>query len=50
MLGEPETQAKLQKISTLADWRTPSELRNAIEEDFKHYGVLLPAIGIRAED
>lgn len=50
MLGEPETQLKLQKISTLADWRSPAELRKAIDADFKHYGELLPAIGIRPED
>ncbi len=50
MLAEPETQARLKRISTLPDWRTPSELRMAIDADYKYYAELLPAIGIRADD
>jgi tripartite-type tricarboxylate transporter receptor subunit TctC len=50
MLAEPETQARLKRISTVADWRTPSELRKVIEEDRRFYAELLPAIGIRPED
>ena len=50
MLAEPETQARLKRISTLPDWRTPSDLRMAIDADYKYYAELLPAIGIRADD
>ncbi|MGH8856480.1 MAG: Bug family tripartite tricarboxylate transporter substrate binding protein [Polaromonas sp.] len=50
MLAEPDTQARLQRISTLPDWRTPSDLRMAIAADYKYYAELLPAIGIRPED
>ena len=50
MLAEPETQARLKRISTLPDWRNPSDLRMAIEADYKYYAELLPAIGIRADD
>ena len=50
MLAEPETQTRLKRISTLPDWRNPSDLRSAIETDYKYYAELLPAIGIRADD
>lgn len=50
MLTEPETQARLKRISTLPDWRSPSDLRMAIEADYKYYAELLPAIGIRPDD
>ncbi len=50
MLAEPETQARLQRMSTLADWRPSSELRLAMDADYKYYGELLPVIGIRPED
>lgn len=50
MLNESETQAKLQRMSTLPDWRSPTELLKAIESDYKYYSELLPAIGIRPGD
>lgn len=49
-LQEPETQARLQRISTVPDWRTPTQLEQAILADRRFYGELLPAIGIRPED
>jgi tripartite-type tricarboxylate transporter receptor subunit TctC len=49
LLAEPDTQARLQRISTVPDWRTPEQLERAIEADWKFYGELLPAIGMRAE-
>lgn len=50
MLAEPETQARLKRMSTLPDWRTPADLRMAIEADYNYYAELLPVIGIRPED
>lgn len=50
MLAEPETRARLQRISTVADWRAPAELRQAIEEDRRFYAELLPAVGIQPTD
>lgn len=50
MLAEPETQARLQRMSTLPDWRSPANLRSTMEADDKYYAELLPAIGIRPED
>lgn len=49
-LAEPETQARLQRMSAMADWRTPADLVRAIQADRVFYGELLPAIGIRPED
>lgn len=50
LLAEPETQARLQRISTVADWRTPADLRKAIEGDRRFYAELLPAVGIQPTD
>lgn len=49
LLAEPDTQARLQRISTVPDWRTPAQLESAIQADWQFYGELLPAIGMRAE-
>lgn len=49
MLAEPETRKRLERVSALAYWQTPDELRNALEAEYNLYGVLLPAIGIRKE-
>lgn len=50
ILAEPETQARLKRISTVADWRTPGDLRKAIQDDRRFYAELLPAVGIQPED
>lgn len=50
MLAEPETRKRLERVSALAYWQTPDELRKALESDYNFYGELLPAIGIRKED
>jgi len=50
LLQEPETQARLQRISAMPDWRTPAQLERAIQADWKFYAELLPAIGIRPEE
>ena len=50
ILAEPETQARLKRISTVADWRTPGDLRKAIQDDRRFYTDLLPAVGIQPED
>lgn len=50
LLAEPETQARLQRTSTLATWAEPAVLLKGIQADQQYYGTLLPAIGIRPED
>ncbi|MNE91356.1 hypothetical protein D3C80_1889580 [compost metagenome] len=50
LLQEPETQARLRRISTLPDWRPPGELQQAIQGDFRFYAELLPRIGLQAEN
>lgn len=49
MLKEPATQQRLQRISTLPDWRTPGQLREAIRQDARFYARLLPSIGLKPE-
>lgn len=50
LLEEPDTQARLQRISAAPDWRTPAQLTLAIQTDSAFYAELLPAIGIRPEE
>lgn len=50
LLAEPETRARLQRISTISAWATPAELSRYIESDHRYYATLLPAIGLRPED
>lgn len=50
VLAEPDTQARLQRMSTLVEWETPAELRQSMESDYNFYGELLPAIGIHPEE
>jgi len=49
-LAEPETRARLQRVSAIADWRPPAELMHAVQSDYRFFGELLPAIGLRPED
>ncbi|NWF44739.1 tripartite tricarboxylate transporter substrate binding protein [Hydrogenophaga sp. D2P1] len=49
-LAEPDTQARMQRISALPAWGSPAELMRGVDNDFRFYGELLPAIGLNAED
>lgn len=49
-LAEPDTQARMQRISAMPAWAAPADLVRSIEADFRFYGELLPAIGLKAED
>lgn len=49
LLQEPETQARLRRISTLPDWRPPGELQQAIQSDYRFYADLLPKIGLQPD-
>jgi tripartite-type tricarboxylate transporter receptor subunit TctC len=50
VLAEPETRARLQRISAMPDWRSPADLMRALDGDYRFYGELLPAIGLKSED
>ena len=50
LLAEPDTKAKLQRMSTVSAWMTGSDLSKAIDSDHRFYSTLLPAIGLRPED
>ena len=49
-LAEPDTQARMQRISAMPAWGSPAELMRGVDNDFRFYGELLPAIGLKAED
>jgi tripartite-type tricarboxylate transporter receptor subunit TctC len=49
-LAEPDTQARMQRISAMPDWGSPADLMRGVDNDFRFYGELLPAIGLKAED
>jgi tripartite-type tricarboxylate transporter receptor subunit TctC len=50
VLDQPEIQARFRRTSTQAAWRTPEELRRALDADYQFYAELLPQIGLRPED
>lgn len=49
-LGEPDTQARMQRISALPAWSSPEDLMRGVDDDFRFYGELLPSIGLNAEE
>ena len=49
-LSEPETRKRLERVSALAYWQTPDDLRKSLEADYNFYSELLPAIGIKKEN
>ncbi len=49
-MARPEIRERFTRTSTLADWRSPADLRAAMDSDYRFNGELLPAIGIRPED
>jgi tripartite-type tricarboxylate transporter receptor subunit TctC len=49
-LAEPDTQARLARISALPEWSSPADLMRSFDSDYRFYGELLPAIGLKAED
>ncbi|MGE0798877.1 MAG: Bug family tripartite tricarboxylate transporter substrate binding protein [Lautropia sp.] len=49
VMAEPDTQARLLRISCSPDWRSPAGLLQAFDEDRRFYAELLPAIGLKPD-
>jgi hypothetical protein len=48
-MARPEILERFRRTSTLPDWRSPADLRAAMDSDYRCNGELLPAIGFRPE-